>query len=623
MPDGRIRLDRSSSGDPIILEPNVPVQIGDHRVTATTSGRNNRSISLRVVQVPPLVPKLLPNQSLRHEEEHDERQDKFKCTICLEFMERPVGCGNSKCGSRFCEKCLKRVVDSGSTPGEGISTATTEQKCPTCRTFFTQANITPDSPLQNEMLQQPPVCCKYQECPAQLLLTEVASHEQNCDYAQVSCKYVNYGCQWTGQKRHFDHHERHHCAVARVSALVDQIRELKGELGSQIGMLQQETGGMMRLQAVHSQNLQRAHAVSTSDLWNILRFTYLVVASTPYFIQIKDLQWTKYWRYPETRACIHNALVLLPTMLASAAIGSKAFELFWEHLGTTSHEDSTSSSSSESFEILEEILLYSCVFWIAGLIFIANLVDDKSSLNWREFPLPLVGKQTIMKDALAISSFAIHLVLSDTQMGSPIKSLVTWFMTVLSTILLPTAVHIISSKIGRNPTEDLLPGRAEGPVLFGLRYALVAKLFDITATMDAAIVMTLLRSSQLFTQRASELVMEDCFFEFIPAQLGAAYMGTRLAGLGYLYSSTNQDTLELIGSLFADSMVALLCLLVLNLLCNSLVKFGRKWGEQIYTSSLRYVRPDGMVTKEYTLCGALLLSSWSMSLVLLWKAASS
>ena len=75
----------------------------------------------------------------------DESLDRFKCGICFDCIDDPVGCGT--CVYRFCRKCLEQVSgSSGPTGTPRREPRRCPRRCPTCRVIFTE--MQPDTALQ-------------------------------------------------------------------------------------------------------------------------------------------------------------------------------------------------------------------------------------------------------------------------------------------------------------------------------------------------------------------------------------------------------------------------------------------------------------------------------------------
>ena len=99
----------------------------------------------------------------------DPVPDSLSCAVCLLPFRDPhlVSC----CGKKYCAPCIGRVKAAG-------------QPCPVCKQDFTSML---DRDYQRKVLN-----------------------------LNVLCSRKNNGCQWVGELRHLDHHEREECGWAVV-----------------------------------------------------------------------------------------------------------------------------------------------------------------------------------------------------------------------------------------------------------------------------------------------------------------------------------------------------------------------------------------------------------------------
>ena len=161
--------------------------------------------------LPPLVPqpvlKQTNNDGTDDEEDTKKKQlKKFECALCVEYMENPVGCGNTSCDSRFCDVCLKKVIVNAAAQTLGNQL---EAKCPHCRKVFTAQSIKEDKELKKEMDEcTDTVKCQYSGCDTQLSIGIVKLHEATCPYQQLKCRYSDWGCEWIGRRMDLSDHEK-------------------------------------------------------------------------------------------------------------------------------------------------------------------------------------------------------------------------------------------------------------------------------------------------------------------------------------------------------------------------------------------------------------------------------
>ena len=634
LPDGRVRLELGPQPAHVVLnrqqQPNRYQIVGNQRVITSTNGNQ---VNVRIVQMNPLVPQLVDpphiattaaaattSSSLEPSSEWDEQMARFKCTICMEWMKAPAGCG--RCASRFCHGCLMRVATNvdqqqQQRPSTFPSNLPTIAKCPTCRTALTPATIVLDDVLEQEIYAATPLPCRNEGCGQKIKLPNVQDHEKQCEYAMVKCRYVGFGCPWIGKRKDVASHEADSCSLAKVAGLVEQIRELRSDVGSRLDMIQQQTLGALRMQEVHRQTLQRTQVQSTTNVLSLIHYCHVLTCSTPHFLFTKDVCWSSYWRTPDSRAAVVNFLTFLPTNFLCMVLGHSGFRNLLMVLDDQPRE----SSSDRPAEHMEEVLLCLCIGVLGILLMATNIIDGRSSCEWSEFQLPLLGSQRVMRDLIAVSVFAIHLSAFGCQGTTHyIKAFVIWFLAIVVTTIFPKIVGTIAFKasasmpvpVTTTTSSTLETARSVGPVLFGLRYAFLAVVVGFIPCMDAASLMLL--TQPILKQYAEELTADECFLEYLPTPFVYATAGARLA----MYFIQLQNTREEPDSsmshesmlLLVDSIVGYMLLILMNFLFGKLQGLGVYLGTIIAEQAQADVRPDGVLRKEYNLLGMACFVLW-------------
>jgi hypothetical protein len=147
--------------------------------------------------------------------------ERFKCSLCCEFMRVAHSCGADQCDSRFCPDCVSALNSTASNNNNNNN-----KLCPTCRNIV-QGDFVVDESLSQDDI--PPILCRFQGCQERLKLQFVAAHEAVCPLVRMCCKYKSLGCSWTGTRGELSRHEQDNCPLANVPVLVEQHRVVSRE----------------------------------------------------------------------------------------------------------------------------------------------------------------------------------------------------------------------------------------------------------------------------------------------------------------------------------------------------------------------------------------------------------
>ena len=207
---------------------NQTIRIGPNgSVSVSTNGANRTAGSHQSVQVPPLRSQPLPRQNFRERSSNNglEDSDRYNCPICFEFLQRPAGCGN--CSSRFCYECISRIASSSD-----------NARCPTCRAEID--DIVRDTQREQEMrLRATTIPYQYAACNESFLPSDLARHEEQCQYCEMRCRFATMGCKWTGFRKDVKEHERTECPYARISGFVEHTRTFQAQHEQRLNQVQQ------------------------------------------------------------------------------------------------------------------------------------------------------------------------------------------------------------------------------------------------------------------------------------------------------------------------------------------------------------------------------------------------
>lgn len=605
---------------------------------------------------------------------------RFKCDICYEYLRDPVGCG--KCSSRFCLACLDRVfkseverlriVQSRNPPPNNNNSDGTgngeHPRCPTCRQGYER--IVFDRALFHEINHGPTLPCRYDGCREdKLKLSLIAEHEQSCGHAPVRCRYAGYGCSWAGKRCLVKAHELYGCKVAPMGSLIDQFRNMKADHGTRLEMVAQQAVGSVRMNNVLRQNMARDQMKSISDIFSMLQYCQVMTCATPHFLFTKD-KWAAYWRSNESRAAVINVLSFAPFLLASFGSfsnGSKSFFHLLDILAfankkagnaNTTGDGSTSSAgvptvwNSKTERLSEDAFIGFCAGLLGILAFTVNFLDTKSSISWSGVSIRRLGNPPIMCDLLAVSTFTLLLAVMEYHEAGA-KAFVLWLMVALCSTFFPALILTLSHSAARGvggsptPTAAKIPemARSVEPLMFGLRFSLLATYFGMAPCLDAVIIVGLLPRGMLGSL-SDKLVLKDCFLEKLPRFFCVPFLGAKLAvwtmqlrsvlggqiiltilrqGMGgredvdfrqQVWATMDSAAMRTLQATISESILATKVLLLMNFFVYSSFHFGIKMGNAVASSSQASVRLEGVV-KDYNFLGILSFAGWAVTMALI------
>ncbi len=596
-----------ASGSSIFTGSNIP-------------GSTRSNVQIHVAQLPPLVPQPVSSTSATSNSHDDEALTRFKCMLCYEFMNDPVGCPSATCSSRFCYKCLVRAARESS---RGVPGA--KPKCPTCRVEFSR--IVRDAELTKEMLHGPTVACRHEGCPEQQLkLLLVQDHESTCSFEKVKCRYSSFGCTWIGRRGDVSQHEGNDCALEKVKVLVQGLRKMEKDHATRLNILQQQQLATLQMQQVYQQNAQRDLMKSTCNLFDLFHYCHVITCSTQHFLQTKE-RWQSFFRSNEGHAAVTNFLVLLPTVLTCGMLTLLGFQGL---LNFCFDERADAPPSTSMSGMALELLLEDSIIGILSgalmtLLLLANFVDSKSSVTWGQFQVPHLGNPQLMGDILAVTIFTMHVGVLE-YYGAAGKSFVVWILLSLSSTIYPAVVLTMSHDASRGlistpaPTlaNCLARSRSLEPVLFGLRFCLVGTYFGIFPTLDAAVLSILAKGVLQHPRLRSALSMKNCFLESLPRSFLLAYLGCKAAIISLNFENWKTDDFSqlvidgsFLWSLF-ESWMSFGALLLATLWLNLGLQFGMTVGREIMRrANASSERLEGNApTPDYQILGLASFGVW-------------
>ena len=241
----------------------------------------------------------------------------IECSICYDVMDEPtrLPC----CDARFCRSCAKRLLSVALTIGERnggeVRPEAAEGRCPCCRTPFLEGDMKSDEELRRTMDLAEMVPCPFPNCNARIALRNVKKHHASCEYMPVKCRYSPFGCKWFGPRKDIKAHEEVGCHLAKVSTLVDRIRQSDEEhkaLAHQLahtGRALAQTQMFLHQTRADTMRMQRRVRPERAD--DIIGLIFMALCYTKEFLREKDW-WKPMWESTGARAKIDNFLTILP-----------------------------------------------------------------------------------------------------------------------------------------------------------------------------------------------------------------------------------------------------------------------------------------------------------------------
>jgi hypothetical protein len=507
-----------------------------------------------------------------------------------------------------------------------------------CRVEYEK--IVRDLKLHQELYHNgPTIPCRFEGCPERsLLLPVISQHEKVCEYVPVRCRYALYGCDWTGKRGMVKAHEEDGCSYAPMAGLIEEFRKFKAESVGRLDMVQHQALGAARVTSVVQQTVAREQMFSITDVFQVLHYCHCLTVSAPHCIFTR-VKWGSFWRAPEKRAAVINLLVFLPFVLSSVCTlshGVASFCTFLDRLLWTATK-LAKESNSKSFpdistviaafwdskveRMLDDSFLGFCAGMLGFMTVLINFIDEKSSKSWRGVKFRHLGTPPIVGDLIAISSFTLLLTILEYNAGG-VKATTLWFLVTFTSTFFPSLVSTLSNYMAVWPTNNFSSpetntsnmasiARSIEPLMFGLRYSLLACNFGMPACLDAAIVVHLL------PEKILKRHFKDCFIGQLPPLVCFAFLAAKsavwFADLGPF--SGDSSITPVLGEV-TDSFLAAGSLVFINTVVYGCFAMGNAVGNSIAKTSSTQVRADH-VLKDYNVTGLVSFSAWAVALVML------
>ncbi|EEC49139.1 predicted protein [Phaeodactylum tricornutum CCAP 1055/1] len=470
------------------------------------------------VTIPSLEPQILPDAKQLCRDipaDGNDSLERFRCDICTEFLQTPTTCG--RCTGRFCHACLERALARSSLTVNGSDEDT--GSCPTCRDPV-PANVLlqTDTALQQAMQQAPLLPCRYQGCTEQLALAQVAVHEASCPHVRCSCRFVDWGCDWTGTRRDLPQHELS-CDLAKVDTLIQRHRILQAEYRVRVEGLETQLQAVGHELGIQRQYVRQSRQLSLYNPLDVYRLCVTILCATPQFMATKDW-WATLYNPAEKHTAINNLLTLLPTSLVTLRTVWDCFRvqerLLW---GIT--EDHILPPIHPDLDVLDVALVLVLVGLLACLMVMCLYLDQESSQRWKVHNFPNLVPFPVFGALFTVSLIVLYSVVIDFYGGGLYASFL-WLRIVVATLLFPAIVSSCLLSAAQTPLFGT--GRVYKPLLVGLLFGFTFSFFGFQTTGDALAILQLV----LHWKVAERWIAGSGVLTPLPVGLSCLYLSLRV-----------------------------------------------------------------------------------------------
>jgi hypothetical protein len=321
---------------------------------------------------------------------------------------------------------------------------------------------------------------------------------------------------------------------------------------------------------------------------------------------------------------------MLPTQLLLMTVTACGYRLFLKQMNLSS----TADWNKEQLDRVVDVFLSFSLTLLWILLLSAMYVDGQSSLDWRVFQAPGFLLDNMMNHVLSLGMLAAHFAiwqfLDSTRVG-----LLIWGWTLLASTFIPAVVSSISQVMNRsetawpdrpqmveipNPAKFLLTGRAANAVMFGLRYGVLAASIGILPTLDATMVLFAVRDfvPQLVSYHWAYPEINEPLLSWIPqlSPLAHLMVAVRLAMEAWLWINYSSE------SVLQESLLATVCLLLVNQISLRLIQVGGLLGAAVATTWTSFDQAGAAPERDYSAFGMTVFGMWCFSLAAIAMSAN-
>jgi len=245
-------------------------------------------------------------------------------------------------------------------------------------------------------MEKESVTCPNFGCNIRVARCHLKHHEErSCEYVQVRCRYVSFGCKWSGPRKSLALHEANDCSFARISGLVEQVRQLKStneQQQQQIHFVRNQLNQATQLIHLQGTTLMAMQAPKRSDnILDLCEGIFFCVYNPVYFMREK-IVWRHLYATPSVRSKMYDAMFYLPSILVVIKIISNSLQDVKPKLGDALNAWPFSNSTTVSDILLasledvllpfhKELLLGVIVCLCAWLAVISYLLDRRLQVD--------------------------------------------------------------------------------------------------------------------------------------------------------------------------------------------------------------------------------------------------
>jgi len=415
----------------------------------------------------------------------------FECNICFETIVLPaVSCG--KCDARFCHGCLKQAI-------EIIDIDDTQQqtkKCPCCRIEIKNVEaMVIDQKLEYQMRSYTEVqdCMnKPYGCDARLRPIHITSHENQCLFRQMKCKFAPFGCTYIGPLKNIDAHDIE-CAYKPMEFLIDQVEKLRIEAMQMTSMLSSRFAQERFILASVTNQLASLHQKHLNNIFHMLQCIYGCTCHPIMFIR-EGIMWKSFWNCIGSRAVVNNFLTVMPLMLWVVKTGIFGFKQLWKWMdkfdqGTLQYDD------DDDYLLIPNFILGLCTILLGITFILCFYIDGRSSMRWQNLPLKLGRFKTpdfqVISHLQIVQSILLHFLCIELENsnGMSIYNLKGIFKTLLIMLssYFPSIVECVLLVAAKKPLpkerSEISKGRAFHMNREGLKYGFILYYCGFTSTI--------------------------------------------------------------------------------------------------------------------------------------------
>lgn len=239
------------------------------------------------------------------------------------------------------------------------------------------------------------------------------------------------------------------------------------------------------------------------------------------------------------------------------------------------------------------------------------IIDGKSSLKWSIFKV-LKFDRELLRDIATISLITANVVVIECD-DVGFAAVFLWLVTMLATIFFPPVILTIlghASGISEpTPMQIFCAGRCALIVSFSLRHAALVGFMGLSPSLDAALLLQLIRRNMTFASRYELVPISDGIWSTCSNEALYIILATRLSIWVFQTQLQEIPILTILATFF---------LLIINFLFHNLTLFGIRTGSVVFGEGRKSVVPGHLGAHNcFSVNGAISFVCWLSMLLLL------